>query len=76
MIFQNFHFIQIQQITISGTNENSAVTIYNIAGKTVYSNKNLKDKSKIDISNLTNGTYFVRLQSNNNTITKKLSIKH
>ena len=65
-----------QHITISGTNENSAVTIYNIAGKTVYSNKNLKDKSKIDISNLTNGTYFVRLQSNNNTITKKLSIKH
>ena len=65
-----------QSITVNHISENSIVTIYNIAGRVVYSSKNLKDNSKVDVSRLANGTYFLRMETNSNTVTKKISIKH
>jgi PKD repeat protein len=65
-----------QFILLSGVINNCKITIFNIAGKTVLSESNINEKSKIDISHLNNGTYFVRIESTDRTITKKLAIKH
>lgn len=65
-----------EKITISGPSDNSLINIYNIVGKMVYSNKNIKEKNTINVSSLTNGTYFVRIETADRTVTKKLTIKH
>ena len=52
--------------------ENSKITVYNILGESVVSISNNKTLAKIDISNLSEGTYIVRIVSNNNTTTKRI----
>ena len=52
--------------------ENSQITVYNILGESVVSISNNKSIAKIDISNLAEGTYVVKIVSNNNATTKKI----
>lgn len=52
--------------------ENSKITVYNILGESVVSISNNKTLAKIDISNLSEGTYIVRIISNNKTTTKRI----
>lgn len=53
---------------------NTVVTIYDIAGKAVYSEKILSDHQTLDVSTLTQGLYIVRMIEGNNVITKKINI--
>jgi len=53
-------------ITIANA-ENADVEIMNALGQIVYSSENISGEHSIDISNLSNGTYFVKI---NNTVSK------
>jgi len=52
--------------------EASQIDIYNALGALVYSHKVSSSKLQIDISQLTNGIYFIQLQTKNEMITKKI----
>jgi len=62
-------------VTIETNNvEISAVKIYDILGKNVLKQNELTN-NRLDVSNLRNGIYFLKIESNGNSITKKLIIK-
>jgi len=52
--------------------ENSLVNIYNILGEIVYSTFLKENKTSLDISNLHNGTYIVKIQTEDNIIIKEI----
>lgn len=60
--------------TNDGSNnwENTEVIVYNIIGDVVYSGK--PETSCIDISGLNSGTYFVKVKSSDNIITRNIVI--
>lgn len=53
---------------------NSNVAIYNILGELVYSKSNSDNHITIDMANFANGSYVVKITSDNNTITKKINV--
>ncbi|RLD83184.1 MAG: hypothetical protein DRJ10_03990, partial [Bacteroidetes bacterium] len=53
--------------------EGANIKVYNITGKVVASYSDFSDKS-IDLSGLENGVYFIDIVTDNNTITKKVSL--
>ena len=62
-------------LNINTIDATTSVEVYNVIGEKVYSNKNLnKGTNSIDLSNLSNGSYFVKMNSNNNITTKKVVI--
>ncbi|MFK8045716.1 MAG: T9SS type A sorting domain-containing protein [Crocinitomicaceae bacterium] len=65
-----------QQITLKNIPESSVITIYNIAGKKVYDSNTNNESLTINTSVLNSGTYFVRCESSDNTVTKKITIQH
>ncbi|MBL0308132.1 MAG: T9SS type A sorting domain-containing protein [Bacteroidetes bacterium] len=67
-------------ITVNGVEKNLSIHVYNIIGSEVKS-FNSNDLPSVftksfDYSNLTNGTYLVRVQSGDRTAIKKLVINH
>ncbi len=52
--------------------DNSLITVFNILGEAVTIIENAPATTKIDISNQPVGAYFVKVESNNNVITKKV----
>ena len=58
------------EINVSTDVEISSVEVFNVIGKRVMSTSNLSE-NKIDVSNLTNGIYILRISSGNSFITKK-----
>ena len=55
--------------------ENTEVVIFNMVGEVIYQNDKLtKTNFTVDMSNHSNGIYFVNVKSNNNVITKKVTI--
>lgn len=58
------------EINLSTNIHISSVEVFNVIGKKVISIANLND-NKIDVSNLTNGIYILRISSGNSSITKK-----
>lgn len=50
----------------------SSVEIFNVIGEKVYSNTIVKGNNVIDLSSLSNGAYFVKINSNNQITTKKV----
>jgi len=64
------------KIKLSEFNKNVKVKIVNIIGKTVYYDNNFNTDNIIDVTFLTNGTYFVSVETEEKMITKKLLIKH
>ncbi len=51
-----------------------SIQLYDINGKIVYSN-NTTNNNQVDASHLTNGIYFIKIESDSNIIYKKISIK-
>ncbi len=61
--------------TLNITNaENAAVYVYNILGEVVASIDNADAFSTIDMSNLSEGTYIVKILTDKNVITKKINL--
>ncbi len=66
-------------ITINFKNtvkDNLVANIIDIAGNLVLEQMLIGEVNRIDVSNLSNGTYFVKINSNKNTKTLKLIINH
>lgn len=51
-----------------------SIQLYNVNGKEVYFNE-MNSNDEINVSNLTSGIYFIKIESNTNTIYKKISIR-
>ncbi len=51
------------------------ISVLNLAGKTVFSAKNVLGENGLDISNLQNGVYIVKINTGTRTISKKLVVK-
>jgi hypothetical protein len=54
-------------ITVKSESELGLITLYNLLGETVYTEKTDKNESQIDLSSLSSGIYFLRC---NNSFTK------
>lgn len=54
--------------------ENSTIEILSIVGTTVKRIENATQNEHIDMNNLSNGTYFVRISSGTNVVTRKISV--
>jgi hypothetical protein len=63
-----------QNITVSNLNPNSTLIIYNLLGAVVL--KEITSGGQVNVSHLTNGTYIVKVYSDDNILTEKLYIKH
>jgi type IX secretion system substrate protein len=65
-------------LTINGAENNVTITIYNILGETVKAFATSESPAvfnkTLDLNNLSNGTYLVRIQSGSKMATKKLVI--
>ena len=65
-------------ITVNDVEGNITITLYNLIGETVKSFATTESSSvfnkNMDLSNLANGTYMVKIQSGNKIATKKLVI--
>ena len=54
------------------TNQNLNIEIFNVLGKSVIIDKVNKNKKYLDLTDLNNGIYLVRLSKGNQSVTKKL----
>lgn len=59
-------------VTLSGVEGSATIELYNVLGKIVLSQKITKDKTEIDLSKETNGVYFIKIITENNSVTKKI----
>jgi hypothetical protein len=50
------------------------ITVYNIIGKVILQKEISEGKEMIDLSTEANGSYFIRIKTNNELITKKVNI--
>lgn len=62
-------------ITGNDEEEFEEITILNLTGKTEFSENNFNSKKNIDITNLQNGVYIVRIKVGKQIISKKLIVK-
>lgn len=54
--------------------ENATISIHNILGKTIMSKQVAQGRNSIDLSAQANGSYFVIIKTDNEVITKKITI--
>lgn len=59
-------------LNINAIETNSSVEVFNVIGEKVYTNSLVKGSNSVDLSGLSNGAYFVKLNSNGNITTKKV----
>ncbi|MBC7694290.1 MAG: T9SS type A sorting domain-containing protein [Burkholderiales bacterium] len=59
-------------LNINAVEANSSVEVFNVIGDKVYTNVFTKGNNTVDLSRLADGAYFVKLNSNNQIITKKV----
>jgi hypothetical protein len=59
-------------LNINAVEVNSSVDVYNVIGEKVYTNSLVKGNNSVDLSGLSNGAYFVKLNSNGAITTKKV----
>jgi photosystem II stability/assembly factor-like uncharacterized protein len=55
----------------TGTTDTASVRIFDVAGKLTHNLKDVESKQAIDVSSLLPGVYFVRIQTEEGTATKK-----
>jgi len=60
---------------ILGMNKRSDITLFDVNSRLIYSKKSSEKRDVIDISNLSNGIYFVRVIGERSTI-KKIIVQH
>lgn len=63
-------------VTISNIPSNSIIEVYNIVGKQVITTLTLLNTATLNVSELSNGTYFLKINTDSKSITKKLIVKH
>jgi len=59
-------------LNINAVEANGTIEVYNVIGDKVYSNSVVKGNNSIDLSGLANGAYFLKVNSNNQIISKKV----
>jgi hypothetical protein len=59
-------------LNVTAIEVNSSIEVFNVIGEKVYSGNLVKGNNSIDLSVLSNGAYFVKMNSNNQIITKKV----
>jgi len=62
------------EITVDSKEEIDQVTIFDVTGKTVYSNNDANNNLKVDVSSFNRGIYFIEVLSNNKRSQKRLSL--
>ena len=62
-------------IQLENTTENNSIEIYSVLGQSVFTKANTKE-TIIDISNLEKGIYFIKINQQNTTITKKVIVNY
>ena len=67
--FNKTLFIQLQEAGVQGE-----LKIYSLCGTEVYTQTLNEQNHKIDLNELTDGLYVIKIQSGNSVITKKISI--
>ncbi|MBK8722789.1 MAG: T9SS type A sorting domain-containing protein [Saprospiraceae bacterium] len=63
----------ILNVTVDASITNASINIFDINGKEIYNNS-LSEKNQIDISNYNGGTYIVKINSKEGTLSKKILI--
>jgi len=63
------------EINIEANTLINSITIIDICGKIIYSECPKRDKIKVNVSKFIKGLYFVRLQTENKTISRKIMVK-
>ncbi len=61
-------------IVIIENAENSKISIINMLGQVVFSQTLNNNNIKLNVSQIPNGTYLIRVENNNEVITKKLNV--
>lgn len=56
----------------NSSEKNIEIKIYNVTGELISSSSSNQSKEKIDFTNLSNGSYFIQIISNNESIVKKI----
>jgi PKD repeat protein len=64
------------EVSISGLTIGSRIEVINILGETIITINVNQEKEKINLNDLSNGTYFIRLSGESNQLTKKLIVRH
>ncbi len=65
------------QVTITWqTAEQYKIEIYSVLGQLVYQQKQLSSNTSIDIQNLPNGIYLVRISNGETQVVKRLKVNH
>lgn len=59
-------------LNVTAVEVTSSIEVFNVIGEKVYSSNLVKGNNVIDLSGLSNGAYFVKMNSNNQVITKKV----
>jgi hypothetical protein len=67
---QQFINVQLNDVTDKITK----IELIDLLGKTIYVNNFYENKIQIPVSNLTNGTYFIKVYSNDKVLMRKLFI--
>jgi predicted extracellular nuclease len=62
-------------LNISSELNDYTLQVFDLTGKSVISKTNLSENAQIDVTDLTNGIYMVKLNQGNNQLTKKIIIK-
>jgi hypothetical protein len=63
-------------ITINNIPTNAIIEIHNILGEKIVSRQSEGNTNTLNVSNFSNGTYFVKINTDSKSYTKKLIIKH
>lgn len=63
-------------VKISNIHQNSKITVYDLSGKIVHSEKSKASETTINSENFVSGVYYVLIESNEGKITKKIIVKH
>lgn len=61
-------------VNINGTSASFTYYIYNVTGKLIDNGNKVKGKQVVDVSDYTRGSYFVKIVSGKDVITKKLIV--
>jgi len=73
-LFKIFPNPATDEITVNSTEAISNVSIFDITGKTVYTNTNANTNLKVDVSSFNRGIYIIEVLSNNKRSQKRLSL--
>src|SRR5690606_38793531 len=70
--FSQFYSVQTKDLTIAASNAFSNITLFNIAGQQVISQKLSSNNETINLSSLKDGVYLANVTANGNTATFKI----